>query len=80
MKKIVAILIALMLALSLTACGKDNGDAENTPRYTAYLKWSDGEEELHPDKIMYHYNFASLYFDNYELDASYENLIIYENK
>lgn len=84
MKKIVVILITLAMVFSLTACGKAEKDttrsSEDIPRYTVYLRWSDGEEELHPYKIIYHDEFASLCFDDYELDASYVNLIIYENK
>ena len=84
MKKIVAILIILTLVFSLTACDKTNKDTticdDNDNEVVVYLKWSDGEEELHPKHISYRHNdrVELTLEDGSQIITGYTNVIIIE--
>lgn len=84
MKKIVAILITLTMVFSLAACSEtdknttkyDNNDSE----VVVYLKWSDGEEELHPTDISYWHDYVIKLTleDGSTITTGYANVIIVE--
>lgn len=82
MKKIVAILITLALIFSLTACGKTEKDttrsSEDNNEVVVYLKWSDGEEELHPTRINFwrDYVVELTLEDGSTITTGYANVII----
>ena len=84
MKKIVAILITLALVFSLTACGKTDKDTtrcdDNDSEVVVYLKWSDGEEELHPKDVSFwrDYVVTLTFEDGSKITTGYANVIIIE--
>lgn len=84
MKKIVVILITLAMVFSLTACGKADKDTtrcdDNDNEVVVYLKWSDGEEELHPTGISYWHDYVIKLTleDGSTITTGYDNVIIIE--
>lgn len=82
MKKIVVILITLAMVFSLTACGKADKDTtrcdNSNNEVVVYLKWSDGEEELHPTKVSFwrDYVVELTLEDGSTITTGYANVII----
>ena len=77
MKKIIVVIITITILLSLcVGCASNSADSDGA---TVYLKWSDGEEELHPTSIQYYNNVISFTLDDgTRIRTSYVNVIIIE--